>query len=61
MLAATGEDAARTIWNEAVDALADALRIGITLHDPDVIVLGGGMALAAQSCSHHSPTRYGTE
>lgn len=46
MLAATGEDAARTIWNEAVDALADALRIGITLHDPDMIVLGGGMALA---------------
>lgn len=37
---------ARKVWAEAVDALADGLRIGITLHDPDVIVIGGGLAEA---------------
>jgi glucokinase len=39
----TDPDAAE-VWREAIDALADGLRIGITLHDPDAIVLGGGLA-----------------
>jgi glucokinase len=34
------------IWTDAIDALADGLRIGITLYDPDIIVLGGGLAQA---------------
>jgi glucokinase len=37
---------AREVWAEAVDALADGLRVGVTLHDPDVIVIGGGLAEA---------------
>jgi glucokinase len=41
-----GEQAAREVWTEAVDALADGLRIGVTLHDPDMIVIGGGLARA---------------
>ncbi len=41
-----GDTAAAEIWAEAIDALADGLRIGITLYDPDVIVLGGGLAEA---------------
>ena len=41
--------AAAAVWAEAVDALADGLRIGITLYDPDVIVLGGGLAEAREA------------
>ncbi len=44
--AGDGDTAAAEIWAEAIDALADGLRIGITLYDPDVIVLGGGLAEA---------------
>jgi glucokinase len=44
---AAGDDtAAMEIWTDAIDALADGLRIGITLYDPDIIVLGGGLAQA---------------
>jgi len=44
---ATGDDtAAMEIWADAIEALADGLRIGITLYDPDMIVLGGGLAQA---------------
>ena len=41
-----GDVAAIEIWADAIDALADGLRIGITLYDPDIIVLGGGLAQA---------------
>jgi glucokinase len=41
-----GDAAAASVWAEAIEALADGLRIGITLYDPDVIVLGGGLAEA---------------
>jgi glucokinase len=44
--ASGGDPAARLVWDEAVDALADGLRIGITLHDPDTIIIGGGLAEA---------------
>jgi glucokinase len=44
--ASAGEPAATQIWSETIDALADGLRIGITLHDPDLIILGGGLAEA---------------
>jgi glucokinase len=44
--AAAGDADAAAVWSEAIDALADALRIGITLHDPDVIIVGGGLAEA---------------
>src|SRR5256885_10788672 len=35
--------------SDLVDALADGLRIGVTLYDPDVIVLGGGLAEAREA------------
>jgi glucokinase len=34
------------VWAAATDALADGLLTGIALYDPDVIVLGGGLAEA---------------
>lgn len=37
---------ARKIWDEAVDALADGLEWSTMLFAPDVLVLGGGAALA---------------
>jgi len=44
--AKTGEPEAIAVWDETIDALADGLRIGITLHDPDTIIIGGGLAEA---------------
>lgn len=44
--AGAGEDAAVAVWLEAVDALADGLVIGLTLFDPQLIVVGGGLAEA---------------
>lgn len=44
--AVRGDREAADIWADAIDGLADALRIGITLYDPDVIVIGGGLAEA---------------
>lgn len=41
-----GDSVAREVWADTVDALADGLRIGVTLHDPDMIVIGGGLAEA---------------
>ena len=41
-----GEAAAMTIWQEAVDALADALAAATVLTDPGRFVLGGGLSLA---------------
>lgn len=48
-LVATGDADATTVWNETVSALADGLRIGITLYDPDMIVIGGGLAEAGET------------
>ena len=46
--AAAGEPDASAVWAESVDALADGLRIGITLYDPDMIIIGGGLAEAGR-------------
>ena len=47
--AALGEPVAVTVWAEAIDALADGLRTGLTLYDPEVIVIGGGLAEAGDA------------
>ncbi|SDT75605.1 ROK family protein [Actinoplanes derwentensis] len=44
--AARGDELARRVWQDAVDALADGLLIAQTLYDAGVIVLGGGLAEA---------------
>jgi glucokinase len=42
--AVAGEADAVGVWGEAVAALADGLLTAIALYDPEVIVLGGGLA-----------------
>jgi len=44
-----GDERARAVWREAVDALADGLLTGIALWDPRLIVLGGGLAGAGDT------------
>jgi glucokinase len=44
--ASAGEALAAQVWAETVDVLADGLVIGVTMHDPEVIVVGGGLAEA---------------
>ncbi len=44
--AAAGEPLAAEVWAEAVDALADGLHTLVTLYDPQVAVIGGGLAEA---------------
>lgn len=44
--AAEGEARALEIWLDAVGVLADGLLTGVALYDPEVIVLGGGLAEA---------------
>ena len=46
---AAGEPAASAVWAEAVDALADGLHTAVTLNDPEVVVVGGGLAEAGDS------------
>ncbi|MFC7482180.1 ROK family protein [Luedemannella flava] len=46
---AAGEPLARQVWHTAVDVLADGLLTGIALYDPEVIVLGGGLAEAGDA------------
>lgn len=46
---ASGDARARTVWRNAVDALADGLLIALTLLDPAVIVVGGGLAEAGDT------------
>jgi glucokinase len=43
---AAGEPEAVRVWTDAVDALAAGLLTGVALLDPEVIVLGGGLAEA---------------
>jgi glucokinase len=38
-----GEDAAARVWTEAVEALADALAAFVTMFDPELVILGGGL------------------
>ncbi len=41
-----GDEIARWIWFEAIDAIADALVIYTSVFDPEVVVIGGGLSLA---------------
>jgi glucokinase len=47
--ASAGEPAAAEVWAEAVDALADGLLTAITLADPELVVVGGGLAEAGDA------------
>ncbi|HKS99128.1 MAG TPA: ROK family protein, partial [Rugosimonospora sp.] len=47
--ATAGEEAATEVWREAVDVLADGLVTGLTLFDPRLIVVGGGLAEAGEA------------
>jgi glucokinase len=44
-----GDPKALAVWGEAIDALADGLVTGITLLDPRVLVIGGGLAEAGDT------------
>ena len=43
-----GDAVATAIWADAVDALADGLATAISLHDPQRVVIGGGLARAGE-------------
>jgi glucokinase len=45
-LAAGGDPDAVAVWAETIEALADGLRTAVTLYDPQMVVLGGGLAEA---------------
>lgn len=47
-LAAGGDPAAAAVWHDAVEALADGLLTGLALVDPEVVVIGGGLAEAGE-------------
>ncbi len=44
-----GDAAARQVWSDAIDALADALAAQTVLTDPGSIVIGGGLSLAGRT------------
>ncbi|MET9774722.1 ROK family protein [Streptomyces sp. NPDC006367] len=46
---ASGDARARAVWQDAVDALADGLVTALTLLDPRVLVIGGGLAEAGET------------
>ncbi|MDH6226363.1 MULTISPECIES: ROK family protein [Streptomyces] len=46
---ARGDGRARKVWQEAVDALADGLVTGLTLLDPQRLIVGGGLAEAGET------------
>jgi glucokinase len=48
-LASAGDPVAAEVWRETVDALADGLLIGLALFDPEVVVIGGGLAEAGDA------------
>jgi len=48
-LAAAGQPDAAAVWQETVDALADGLLTGVALFDPEIVVLGGGLAEAGDA------------
>ncbi|MEU6476249.1 ROK family protein [Streptomyces sp. NPDC047017] len=45
----SGDRAAREVWQEAVDALADGLVTALTLLDPRTLIIGGGLAEAGET------------
>lgn len=45
---ALGHDV-RAVWQTAVDALADGLVTGLTLLDPETLIIGGGLAEAGDT------------
>ncbi|MDK1472458.1 ROK family protein [Streptomyces sp. 549] len=45
---ADGDPRAAAVWQDAVDALAAGLVIGITLLDPRTLIIGGGLAEAGE-------------
>ena len=47
--AAEGDVLARTVWRDAIDALADGLVVTQALYDVGVLVLGGGLAEAGDA------------
>lgn len=49
VLAAAGDPVAAAVWGEAIDALADGLLTGLTLFDPEAVVVGGGLAEAGDA------------
>ncbi|MCX4763070.1 ROK family protein [Streptomyces sp. NBC_01275] len=46
---ASGDPNAVRVWQQAVDALADGLVTALTLLDPRTLVIGGGLAEAAET------------
>ena len=44
-----GDPRAVAVWAEAVEALADGLVTGLTLLDPEVLIVGGGLAEAGET------------
>ncbi|MFI1165931.1 ROK family protein [Streptomyces sp. NPDC020801] len=46
---AAGDPRARQVWQEAVDALADGLVTALTLLDPRMLIIGGGLAEAGET------------
>ncbi|MEU8683886.1 ROK family protein [Streptomyces sp. NPDC048611] len=46
---ASGDARAQTVWQHAVDALADGLVTGLTLLDPRTVIIGGGLAEAGDT------------
>jgi glucokinase len=49
---AAGEARARAVWQEAIDALADALAMYVSLLAPELIVVGGGLSAAGDQLLH---------
>ncbi|MDI3418058.1 ROK family protein [Streptomyces luteolus] len=45
----SGDERALTVWQDAVDALADGLVTAITLLDPRTLIIGGGLAEAGET------------
>ncbi|MEU7378737.1 MULTISPECIES: ROK family protein [unclassified Streptomyces] len=45
----SGDAGAQTVWQEAVDALADGLVTALTLLDPRTLIIGGGLAEAGET------------
>ncbi len=46
---AAGDPAALAVWQAAVEALADGLLMAVTLLDPRVVIVGGGLAEAGDT------------
>ncbi|MGW8064986.1 ROK family protein [Streptomyces ziwulingensis] len=45
----SGDARAQAVWQDAVDALADGLVTALTLLDPRVLIIGGGLAEAGET------------